>query len=119
MRLAALSNRLLAGNQNHRHATEKTVSRTRDEVQRSGTKRGECYARFSGEPAIGSGHEGCRLLMTGHDKLDRGSPKAFDDIEVFLPGHPENAIDTLILEAATRISDPFMFSSCCSSKRRV
>jgi hypothetical protein len=36
--------------------------------------------------------------MTGHDKLDRGSPKAFDDIEIFLPGHPENAIDTLILQ---------------------
>jgi hypothetical protein len=36
--------------------------------------------------------------MTGDDKLDRGPPKAFDDIEVFLPGHSEDAIDTFILQ---------------------
>jgi hypothetical protein len=36
--------------------------------------------------------------MTGHDKLDGGPPQAFDHIEVLLPGHPENAIDTLVLQ---------------------
>ncbi len=47
---------------------------------------------------MGGGHESRRLFVTGHDKLDGGPPKAFDDIEVFLSGHPENTIDTLILQ---------------------
>src|ERR1700677_2892638 len=98
MRLPALMNGLLTGDQNHRHAAEKSVSGTGDEVQRSGTKRGECDARSSGEPAMGGRHERGRLFMTGHHKLDRGPPQAFDDIEVFLPRYPENAIDTLILQ---------------------
>ena len=36
--------------------------------------------------------------MTGYHQLDGGPPKAFDDIEVLLTGHPEDSIDALVLE---------------------
>jgi hypothetical protein len=38
--------------------------------------------------------------MTGYYQLDGRLPKAFDDIEVLLTGHPENSIDALVLEGS-------------------
>ena len=38
--------------------------------------------------------------MTGYDQLDGGAPKAVDDIEVLLAGHPKNPIDALILKGS-------------------
>ena len=98
MRLRALANGLLAGDHDHRHAAEKPVGRTGDEVERAGTERGERNARSSGQPAIGGGQESGRLLMARHHELDGGAPKAFDDVEVLLPGHPEDSIDALVLQ---------------------
>jgi len=49
MRLSALTNRLLTGDQHHRHATKKPVSSTCDEVERSGTKCAERDPRLSRE----------------------------------------------------------------------
>jgi len=76
----------------------KPVSSAGDEVERPGPKRAERDPRFSRQPPIGGCQESCRLLMTGDDELDRGPPKAFDDIEVLLTGHPEDSIDALVLE---------------------
>jgi hypothetical protein len=54
--------------------------------------------------------------MTGDDELDRGPPKAFDDIEVLLTGPPEDSVDPSFSRAATRRSNPFMFDPRCSPK---
>jgi hypothetical protein len=40
--------------------------------------------------------------MTGDDELNGGPPKAFDDIEVLLTGHPEDSIDALVLEGGNQ-----------------
>src|ERR1700682_3310859 len=98
MRLSALADRLLTGDQHHRHATEKTVSGACDEVERTGTKRAERDPRLSRKPPIGGCQESRRLLMTGYHQFDGGLPKAFDDIEVLLTGYPEDSIDALVLE---------------------
>src|SRR5664280_911712 len=100
MRLSALTNRLLTGDQHHRNAAKKPVSSACDEVERSGTKCAERDPRLSREPSICGCQESCRLLMTGYYQLDGGLPKAFDDIEVLLTGHPENSIDALVLEGS-------------------
>jgi hypothetical protein len=38
--------------------------------------------------------------MTGYDKLDRGLPKTFDDVEILLARYPENTINALILQGS-------------------
>src|ERR1700687_202019 len=98
MRLSALSNRLLTGDKHHRHATKKSVSSARDEVERSGTKCAERDARLSRKPPICGCQESCRLLMTGYYQLDGGLPKTFDDLEVLLTGYPEDSINAFVLQ---------------------
>ena len=98
MRLRALADGLLAGDQHHRHAAEKTVGSTCDEVERTGAERGECNPRPSREPSISGCEKSRRLLVARHHELDGGAPEAFDDVEILLPGHPEDSIDALVLE---------------------
>ena len=49
---------------------------------------------------MGGGHEGGGLFVPGDDQLDRRGAQALDDIEIFLAGHPEDTVDTFILERA-------------------
>src|SRR3979411_1681616 len=97
---SAVSSRLLAGDQHHRHATKKPVSSTRHQVERAGTKCAERYPRLSREPPICGCQERRRLFMTGYYQLDRGLPKTLDDVEVLLAGYSENPINALVLEGS-------------------
>jgi hypothetical protein len=36
--------------------------------------------------------------MSGYDQLDRGLPKAFDDVEVLFTRDPKDSIDALVLK---------------------
>ena len=117
MRLAALPDRLLTGDQHHRHATQKPVGSAGDEVERPGPKRAERDPRFSRQPPIGGCQESCRLLMTGDDELDRGPPKAFDDIEVLLTGPPK--IRSTPRSRGPRREDPIPSCSIPAVARKV
>jgi hypothetical protein len=97
-RLPALSNRFLTGDEHHRHATKESVSSTRDEIERARTERADRDPGLSRKPPIRGCHERCRLLMSGYDQLDRGLPKAFDDVEVLFTRDPKDSIDALVLE---------------------
>jgi hypothetical protein len=43
-------------------------------------------------------HEGCRLLVPGHDEVDSGATQRFDDVEVFFSRNAEDPLDTLVLQ---------------------
>ena len=112
-----LTYRLLTGDQHHRHATQKPVGSAGDEVGRPGPKRAERDPRFSRQPPIGGCQESCRLLMTGDDQLDRGPPKAFDDIEVLLTGPPK--IRSTPRSRGPRREDPIPSCSIPAVARKV
>ena len=99
-RLPAAHDALLAGDHDHRHRAEMGVGRAGGEVERARAERGDADAGLAGEPAVGRGHEGGRLLVAGDDQLDRGVAQALDDVEVLLAGHAEDALDALVLERA-------------------
>src|ERR1700731_4342688 len=46
----------------------------------------EADARLAGQPPVGRRHEGCGLLVPGHDQLDSGGGHGFDDGGGFFPG---------------------------------
>src|SRR6478752_3862890 len=83
-RVAGGHDRLLAGDQDHRHGAEVRVGSAGGEVERAGTERGDAHAGFAGEPAVGRGHEGGGLLVAGDDELDRGGTQRLDHVEVLL-----------------------------------
>jgi hypothetical protein len=47
---------------------------------------------------VGRRHEGCGLLVPGHDQLDSGAAQRFDDVEVFFAWNAKDLLDTLILK---------------------
>ena len=98
MGLPALPDRLLTGDQHHRHGAKKSVGGRGDEVKRAWTKRAQRDPGLAGEPSIGGGQKSRRLLMTGYYQFDGGLPKGFDNIEVLLTGYPEDSINALILQ---------------------
>src|ERR1700761_2623866 len=98
MGLPALPDRLLTGDQHHRHGAKKSVGGRGEEVKRTWTKRAQRDPGLAGEPSIGRGQKSRRLLMTGDHQLDGGPAKTFDDGEVLLPGYPEDSINALILQ---------------------
>jgi hypothetical protein len=74
------------------------VGRAGRKVQRTRPKRRDAHAWFSGKPPMRRRHERGCLLMTSQDKLDLGVAKRFDDVEIFLARHSEDAVDTLVLQ---------------------
>jgi hypothetical protein len=74
------------------------IGRAGGKVQRAGTERGKTDAGLAGQPAMRGGHEGRRLLMARQHQLDLRLPQRLDQIEVFLAGNAEDALDTLILQ---------------------
>ena len=96
--LAGGPDRLLAGDHDHRHGAEMGVGRSRREVQRARPEGRDADARLAGEPAVGGGHEGGRLLVAGQHQLDRGGAQRLDHVEVLLARDAEDALDALVLE---------------------
>ena len=88
----------LAGDQDHRHRAEMGVGRGGREVERARAERRDADAGPAGEPPVGRGHEAGRLLVAGDDEFDRGIAQRFDDVEVLLPGHAEDALDALVFQ---------------------
>jgi hypothetical protein len=97
-RLPAAHDALLAREHDHRHGAEQRVSRPGRQVQRAGTERCDADAGLTGQTAIGRGHEGRPLLVPGQDQLDRGVAQALDNIEIFLAGNAEDAVDAFVLK---------------------
>src|ERR1700730_9153303 len=88
----------LAGDHNHRHGAEQRKGSASGQVQRAWTQGREADARLAGQPPVGRRHEGCGLLVPGHDQLDSGAAPRFDNVEGFFPWNAKDLLDTLILK---------------------
>ena len=97
-RLPGRQNPLLAGDHDHRHRAKQRIGGAGRKIERAGAKRGDADTGLAGQPAIGGGHEGGRLLMAGQDKLDRRAADKFDDVEIFLARNAKNPIDPFVLQ---------------------
>lgn len=97
-RLPAAHDRLLAGDQDHRHRAEMRIGRARRQIERARSKSRQADAGLAGQPAMRGGHEGGSLLVTGQHQLDFGGAERFHEIEILLAGYAEDAIDALVLQ---------------------
>ncbi len=97
-RLARRHDRLLSGDQHHRHGAEVGIRRTGDQVQRARTECGHADAGLPRQPAMRRRHERSRLLVSRDDQLDARLPQRFDDIEVFFARDGEDSRDAFVLE---------------------
>jgi hypothetical protein len=75
--------------------------------------------RFAGQPPVRRRHEGCGLLVPGHDQLDPGAAQRFDDVQVLFARNAENLLDTLILQSGDEQVGTFhgLHSSLCARSR--
>jgi hypothetical protein len=69
------------------------------QVQCARTQGREADARLAGQPPVRRRHEGCGLLVPGHDQLDPGASQRFDDVEGFFARNAEDLLDTLVLQS--------------------
>jgi hypothetical protein len=98
-RLLAAQNALLARDHHHRHRTEQGISRTRGQVQCSGTQSREADAWLTGQASVRGRHESSRLLMPRYDQPDSGMAETLDHIEILFSGHTEDSVYALILKS--------------------
>lgn len=96
--LAGGHDSLLASEDDHRHCAEMRVGGGRGEVERAWPERRDADARLAGQPSVGCGHEAGGLLVPRDDQLDAGLAKRFNDVEIFLAGDAEDAVDTFVLQ---------------------
>ena len=96
--LLAGHDRLLPGQQDHRHRAKLRVGGAGREIERARSQRGDADARAPGEPAMRGCHERRRLLVSGQYQLDARLPQRLDDVEVFFAGHAEDAVDAFVRE---------------------
>ena len=69
-RLTAAPDRLLSGDHDHRHRTQMRVSRSRRQIERTGTQCRQADAGASGETPVSGRHETGSLLVSRQYKLD-------------------------------------------------
>jgi hypothetical protein len=104
--------RLLPGDHHHRHAAERRIGRSRDEIGRTRAERGDAHARLARMTAIGCGHEARALLMSGEDKFNLfGARQAVEEIEILFARHTENILNAFFFEAFDKQVRRF-FAAC-------
>ena len=108
--------RLLPGEQDHRHRAELRVRGAGREVERARAERGDADAGAAGEPAMRGRHEGGGLLVAREHQLDARLPQRLDDVEVLLAGHAEDAVDAFVRER--RDQQIRTFAHACFPERR-
>jgi hypothetical protein len=96
--LFAAQHPLLAGDHHHRHGAEQRIGGAGGQVQGARPERREADAGPAGQAPVRRGHEGRGLLVARQHELDRGAPQRLDEVEVLLPGNPEDLSHPLVLE---------------------
>jgi hypothetical protein len=109
-RLPAAHDRLLAGDQNHRHRAKMRVRRAGRQIERARAERRQTNSGLAGQPPVRRGHEGGGLLVAGQDQFDFGGAKRFHQIEILLAGHAEDAVDTFVLQRRDKQVGSFCFA---------
>jgi len=51
---------------------------------------------------MGRGHEGGGLLVAGQDQFDLRTAQGFDEVEIFLAGNTEDAVDAFVLQCCDK-----------------
>ena len=95
----AAHDRLLAGDQDHRHRAEMRIGGAGDEVQRARGRAWPCTrpGRPVSRPWVAAMNAAdCSCRVSTSSMLD--VRKRLDDVEVLLAGHAEDALDALVLQ---------------------
>ncbi|MEY4583021.1 MAG: hypothetical protein RL701_7724 [Pseudomonadota bacterium] len=95
LRLRRAQHGLLPRDHEHGHAAQLRKSGTCREIRGAGTECGQAHARSTGQSTIRRRHECSGLLVSCDDEVDRRLPQRFENVEVFLTRHRENALNAL------------------------
>ena len=74
------------------------IGRARREIERARPKCRQADARLARQSTMCRRHEGRGLLMTGQHQLDAGGPQRFQQVEIFLAWHAEDALNAFVFQ---------------------
>ena len=97
-RLLAAQDTFLTRDHHHRHRAELGKCRARRQIERARAKGRQTHSGLSGQPAMCGCHESGCLFVASQHQLDARVTQRFDDVEILLPGDPEDLLDTLVLQ---------------------
>src|ERR1700738_1250836 len=115
--LPAVTNRLLAGNHQHRHSAERGEGSSGDQVGSTWTQSAETYAWFAGEPAISGRHETSGLFVSRNHQPYGRCPQGLEKIKVLFAGNSEHIFDPFIFKSPDEDIGALDLCVSCSDSR--